>query len=81
MVKYVFIDMHISPYEQGNRYNHDPVRTRKLLLHKKEINKLIGETKETGYSLVPLKIYLKNGFAKLLIGLAKGKRNMINVKT
>lgn len=67
-------NLHISPYEQGNRYNHDPLRTRKLLLHKKEINKLIGETKEAGYALVPLKIYLKNGFAKVLIGLGKGKK-------
>ncbi|WP_374721490.1 SsrA-binding protein SmpB [Peribacillus tepidiphilus] len=67
-------NMHISPYEQGNRYNHDPLRTRKLLLHRREINKLIGETKEQGYTLVPLKVYLKNGFAKVLIGLAKGKK-------
>lgn len=66
---------HISPYEQGNRYNHDPLRTRKLLLHKKEISKLIGQTKEKGYSLVPLKIYLKNGFAKMELALAKGKKN------
>ncbi|MCJ8007710.1 SsrA-binding protein SmpB [Lederbergia wuyishanensis] len=65
---------HISPYEQGNRYNHDPLRTRKLLLHRKEINKLIGESKEEGYSIIPLKIYLKNGFAKVLIGLGKGKK-------
>ncbi|HEY4553133.1 MAG TPA: SsrA-binding protein SmpB [Bacillaceae bacterium] len=65
---------HISPYEQGNRYNHDPLRTRKLLLHRKEINKLIGESKEQGYSIVPLKMYLKNGYAKVLIGLAKGKK-------
>lgn len=68
-------NLHISPYEQGNRYNHDPLRTRKLLLHKREIAKLIGITKEQGYSLVPLKIYLKNGFAKVLLGLAKGKKN------
>ncbi|UCZ52614.1 SsrA-binding protein SmpB [Bacillus shivajii] len=67
-------NLHISPYEQGNRYNHDPVRTRKLLLHRKEINKLIGLTKEKGYTLVPLKIYIKNGFAKVLIGLGKGKK-------
>jgi SsrA-binding protein len=67
-------NMHISPYEQGNRYNHDPLRTRKLLLHKREISKLIGFTKETGYTLVPLKIYLKNGYAKLLLGLGKGKK-------
>lgn len=67
-------NMHVSPYEQGNRYNHDPLRTRKLLLHRKEINKLIGETKEVGYTIVPLKLYLKNGFCKVLIGLGKGKK-------
>jgi SsrA-binding protein len=66
--------MHISPYEQGNRYNHDPLRERKLLLHRREINKLIGETKEAGYALVPLKVYLKNGYAKVLLGLARGKK-------
>ncbi|OMP68239.1 SsrA-binding protein SmpB [Domibacillus epiphyticus] len=71
----VFVhNMHISPYEQGNIHNHDPIRTRKLLLHRKQINTLIGETKEAGYSLVPLKIYLKDGYAKMLIGLAKGKK-------
>ncbi|MGG5252053.1 SsrA-binding protein SmpB [Neobacillus sp. SM06] len=67
--------MHVSPYEQGNRYNHDPLRPRKLLLHKKEISKLFGEAKETGYALVPLKVYLKNGYAKVLLGLARGKKN------
>lgn len=67
-------NMHISPYEQGNRYNHDPTRARKLLLHKKEIAKLFGATKQTGYSLIPLKVYIKGGRAKVLIGLAKGKR-------
>ncbi|MBC2024703.1 SsrA-binding protein SmpB [Listeria booriae] len=67
-------NMHISPYEQGNRYNHDPLRTRKLLLHKKQISKLIGETKEAGYSIVPLKMYIKDGYAKVLIGVAKGKK-------
>lgn len=67
-------NMHISPYEQGNIHNHDPLRVRKLLLHRREINKLIGETKEVGYTLVPLKVYLKNGFAKVLIGLGKGKK-------
>lgn len=66
--------VHISPYEQGNRYNHDPLRTRKLLLHKREIMKLLGETKEAGFALIPLKMYLKNGYAKVLIGLAKGKK-------
>ncbi|GGH75991.1 SsrA-binding protein [Pullulanibacillus pueri] len=68
-------NMHIAPYEQGNRYNHDPLRTRKLLLHKKEINKLIGISKESGYTIVPLKMYIKNGFAKVLIGVGKGKKN------
>lgn len=67
-------NMHISPYEQGNRYNHDPLRTRKLLLHRREINKLIGLTKEKGYTLVPLKIYIKNGLAKLDLAIAKGKK-------
>ena len=70
------IGMHISPYEQGNRYNHDPLRTRKLLLHNKQIAKLIGETKEAGYSIVPLKIYLKNGYAKVLIGLSKREKEI-----
>ena len=69
------LSMHVSPYEQGNRYNHDPLRQRKLLLHKREIDKLFGETREAGYALIPLKIYLKNGFAKVLLGLAKGKKN------
>lgn len=68
-------NMHISPYEQGNRYNHDPLRTRKLLLHKKEISRLTGKSKETGYAIIPLKMYIKNGFAKVLIGLGKGKKN------
>lgn len=67
-------NMHISPYEQGNRYNHDPLRTRKLLLHRRQINKLIGLTKEKGYTLVPLKIYLKNGLAKLDLAIGKGKK-------
>ncbi|EJD7535632.1 SsrA-binding protein SmpB [Listeria monocytogenes] len=67
-------NMHISPYEQGNRYNHDPLRTRKLLLHKKQISRLIGETKESGYSIVPLEMYIKDGYAKVLIGVARGKK-------
>ncbi|WOX33431.1 SsrA-binding protein SmpB [Listeria monocytogenes] len=67
-------NMHIIPYEQGNRYNHDPLRTRKLLLHKKQISRLIGETKESGYSIVPLKMYIKDGYAKVLIGVARGKK-------
>jgi SsrA-binding protein len=68
------MNMHISPYEQGNRYNHDPTRTRKLLLHKREIGKLVGLTQEKGFSLIPLKIYLKNGFAKIDLAVAKGKK-------
>jgi SsrA-binding protein len=69
-------NMHISPFEQGNRYNPtDPTRARKLLMHKKEITKLLGLSKQEGYTLVPLKVYLRNGFAKLLLGLAKGKKN------
>lgn len=66
--------VHISPYEQGNIYNVDPLRKRKLLLHKYEIRKLIGLIKEKGYSLVPLSMYLKRGKVKISIGLAKGKK-------
>ena len=68
------INMHIAPYEQGNRYNHEPTRSRKLLLHRSEINKLIGLTQQQGYTLVPLRLYIKNGVAKILIGLGKGKK-------
>ena len=67
--------MHISPYEQGNIFNHDPMRKRKLLMHKKEILKLFGKTREKGYSLVPLKLYFTRGKAKLQIALATGKKN------
>lgn len=67
-------NMHISPYEQGNIYNVDPVRTRKLLLHKREINKLIGYTAQQGYSLVPLNVYIKDGLVKLELAVAKGKK-------
>ena len=66
--------VHISPYDQGNRFNVDPLRTRKLLLHKAEIRKLIGVTTIKGYSLVPMSVYLKNGRVKLELGLAKGKK-------
>ena len=66
--------MHISPYEKGNIFNKDPLRTKKLLLHKKEINKLIGKIAEKGYTLVPLQVYFKDGRAKVEIGLAKGKK-------
>ncbi|MGG1596316.1 SsrA-binding protein SmpB [Paenibacillus naphthalenovorans] len=68
-------NMHISPFEQGNRHNPgDPTRARKLLLRKAEINKLFGLAKQEGYTLVPLKVYVRNGFAKLLLGLGKGKK-------
>jgi SsrA-binding protein len=69
------INMHISPFEQGNRFNHDPLRERKLLLHKKQILDLNMAVKRDGYTLVPLKIYIKDGYAKLLLGVAKGKKD------
>ena len=68
-------NVHISPYEQGNIFNHDPLRTRKLLLHKKQIVRLENELKNTGITVVPLKVYIRNGYAKVLIGLAKGKKS------
>ena len=67
-------NMHISPYEQGNRYNHDPTRKRKLLLHKTEIKRLLGKVKEQGLTLVPLKIYFVRGVAKVELALVRGKR-------
>lgn len=67
-------NFHISPYEKGNRFNHDPLRPKKLLLHKREINRLIGLTKEKGYTLIPLKIYFKNGRAKVELAVAVGKK-------
>jgi len=71
----VFVrNMHVSPYEKGNIFNRDPLRERKLLLHKYEIRKLIGKTKETGYSLVPLKVYLKGSRIKIELALVKGKK-------
>ena len=71
----VFIyGMHISPYEKGNIFNKDPLRVRKLLLHKSEINKLIGKTKEQGMAIVPLTVYVKGSLVKVEIGLAKGKK-------
>ncbi len=66
--------LHISPYEQGNRFNHDPLRIRKILLHRREINRLFGKVQEKGYTLVPLKLYWKNGRCKVELALAKGKR-------
>ena len=71
----VFIyGMHISPYEKGNIFNKDPLRVKKLMLHKAEINKLIGKTKEQGMAIVPLKVYFKGSLVKVEIGLAKGKK-------
>ncbi len=71
----VFIyGMHISPYEKGNIFNKDPLRVRKLLLHKQQIRKLIGNSAEKGYTIVPLQVYFKDGRAKIEIGLAKGKK-------
>lgn len=67
-------NVHISPYEQGNRFNVDPYRTRKLLLHRKEINRLMGRVKEKGLTIIPLRIYLKGNRAKVEIALVKGKR-------
>lgn len=66
--------MHISPYEKGNIFNKDPLRVKKLLMHKQEINKLLGRIKEKGYTLVPLQVYFSNGRAKVEIGLARGKK-------
>ncbi len=71
----VFVyNLHISPYEQGNIYNVDPVRPRKLLLNKREIRKLIGYITQQGYSLIPLSVYMKNGLVKLELSVAKGKK-------
>ena len=67
-------NMHISPYEKGNIFNKDPLRTRKLLMHKREITKLLGLTTTKGYTLVPLSLYFKNGKVKMELGLAIGKK-------
>ena len=67
--------MHISPYEKGNIFNKDPLRVKKLLLHKHEIAKLAGKLKDKGYTIVPLQVYFKEGRAKIEIGLARGKKN------
>ena len=72
----IFIEhLHISVYEQGNIFNHDPLRRRKLLMHKKEITKLFSKTREKGFTLIPLKIYFKKGRAKMELALASGKHN------
>jgi len=67
--------MHISPYEKGNIFNKDPLRPRRLLLHRYEINKLIGATQQKGYSLIPLQVYLKGSLVKVQLALAKGKKS------
>lgn len=66
-------NVHIAPYEQGNRYNHEPLRDRKLLLHRNQIAELVGRVRQRGYTLIPMQVYLKNGRAKVEIGLARGK--------
>jgi SsrA-binding protein len=68
------IGAHIAPYEQGNRNNHEPTRTRKLLLHRDQIAELIGRTQAKGFTLVPLRLYIRDGLAKLEIGIARGKK-------
>jgi SsrA-binding protein len=68
------VDAHISPYSYANRFNHDPLRPRKLLLHKKEIRRLIGKVQEKGFTLIPLRLYFSDGKAKVELGLAKGKK-------
>lgn len=71
----ILIGMHISPYEKGNIFNHDPLRARKLLLHKREINRLIGYTAQDGYTLIPLRLYFKGSYVKLSLGVCRGKKN------
>ena len=66
--------MHISPYEHGNIFNRDPLRVRRLLLHKREIMRLFGKVKQDGYAIIPLSVYLKGGLVKVKIGLCKGKK-------
>jgi SsrA-binding protein len=68
------LNLHISPYEQGNQFNHEPTRTRKLLLHKKEIRRMIGAVERQGLTLVPLELYFKKGIAKVALALGKGKK-------
>lgn len=70
----LFLYCNISPYKAGNINNHDPIRKRKLLLHREEINRILGKTVQKGYSLVPLKVYFKRGIAKVEIGVARGKK-------
>lgn len=71
----ILIGMHISPYEHGSIHNHEPLRSRRLLLHRKEINKLIGLTSQQGCTLIPLKLYFKGQYVKLSVGICRGKKN------
>jgi SsrA-binding protein len=71
----LLVDAHISPYSHGNRFNHDPERPRKLLMHKREIRRLYGKAREKGFSLIPTKMYFKDGRVKVEIGLGRGKRS------
>lgn len=71
----ILIGVHISPYEQGNIFNHDPLRSRRLLLHKREINRLIGLTQQEGCTVVPLRVYIKKQLIKVSIGVCRGKKN------
>ena len=68
------VNAHVSPYAGANQFNHEPTRTRKLLLHQREIERLTGKTKERGFTLIPLRMYFKNGKAKVELGLARGKK-------
>jgi SsrA-binding protein len=71
----ILYNMHVSPYAQGNQFNHEPKRKRKLLMHKREIMRLLGKSREKGLALIPLRVYFKNGYAKVEIALAKGKKS------
>lgn len=71
----ILIGMHVSPYEQGSIFNHDPLRPRRLLLHRQEINRLIGLTQQQGYTLIPLRLYFKGQYVKLKLGLCRGKKD------
>ena len=70
----ILYNVHVSTYEQGNRYNHEPLRPRKLLMHRREINRLFGKVQQKGYTLIPLQAYIKRGMIKIEVGLARGKK-------
>lgn len=71
----ILIGTHISPYERGNIFNRDPLRARRLLLHRKEINRLVGLTQQEGYTIIPLRVYMKNRLVKVSVGVCRGKKN------